>query len=69
MARTYSIACEDCCEQIDVAQGSSGEVRIISGPEQLEALGAFLKQHIGHCLIFDDDEVLSSNDFKDVSPP
>ena len=57
MSRTYSIGCQTCKESLWIGQGwPQGERYIYQDKYQIDALDKFLFSHIGHVLIFVDDE-------------
>jgi len=58
MSRTYSIACKDCRKSLWIGGGrKSGPKCIYTGEKETMAeLEKFLFAHLGHSLIFVDDE-------------
>ncbi len=59
MSRTYDILCVDCKKALWVGQGRKDGIKYIYRKEKhLKELEAFLFSHMGHRLIFDDDELL-----------
>ncbi len=59
MSRTYDILCIDCKKALWVGQGrQNGQRYIYKAETHLKELEDFLFSHMGHKLIFDDDEKL-----------
>ncbi len=59
MSVDYSIACVKCKKSLWVAQSSwkgDGFTFYSGHPEIMEKLGLFFKEHMGHSLIFDEDQ-------------
>ncbi len=68
MARTYGLACTECKRYVWIAQrGVTDKTQIYDTEEIREALKAFLFEHIGHPLVFEDTEPLSVDDYVDVT--
>lgn len=62
MSRTFDIVCRDCKQGVWIGQTSHGNDRgghIYTGePKTMETLADFLFAHIGHALVFDEDQKL-----------
>lgn len=76
MSRTYDIACVECGEALWIAQGwikpglTLEEIEAATGhiyttPDHIRRLRLFLFFHMGHCLVFEDDERLGVDDYRD----
>ena len=72
MSNTYSIGCRDCKKCLWIAQGSSGNRALYSEEAHtMAALEAFLFEHQGHALVFDDNinsEILDWEKIKNEQP-
>lgn len=59
MSRTYSLACNDCGEEVWIGQGRSKDKSYIyTGDEKvMDNLNNFLIRHMNHNLTYGDDEL------------
>ena len=69
MSRTYSIACRDCKKHVWIAQASCDSHTLYTGmPEVMECLEAFLFEHMGHALVFNDNCNSEVGEWDEIEP-
>lgn len=64
MSTDYDLKCNTCGKTLElVASGSiSYGDKLWRAPEKLDALSAFLFEHRGHALVFDDTQMLDDDE-------